>query len=315
MTRVAISLACIASVGLASSAYAFRLPGNIGDVIETGKLITEATTQPDQDQEREIGQGVAATLLGAAPLLPDRAVQEYVNKVGYWVALQSNRPSLPWRFAVLDIDAVNAFATPGGYIFVTKGLLLNLRNEDELAAVLAHEIAHVMQQHHLKALQSDASLKLGGKVASRAIGVGGLEGEALKLVAKGAKTLYSRGLDKEDEFEADRIGVVLAARAGYDPYGLPSVLHTLSSLNPGSNGLGLLLQTHPRPADRMVRLDQAMGTRFDATAARPLIRQRYFTSLASIAGMPVTVPQAAPAPASAAPESTPQAVPVTAPSP
>lgn len=266
------------------SAHAFKLPGGIGDVIENAKLISEATTRPSETQEREIGQGVAATLLGAGPLLDDRAIQAYVNKVGLWVALHSTRSGLPWRFAVLNNDAVNAFAVPGGYIFVTRGLLLNLRNEDELAGVLAHEIAHVVQQHHLKALQSDASLKLGGKALSQVMGVGGLQGEALSLVAKGAKTLYSRGLDQEDEFEADRMGVEMAARAGYDPYGLPSVLQTLASINPGSSGLALLLKTHPRPVARFLRLDQAMTGRFETTTARPLIRDRYFTSLISLTG-------------------------------
>lgn len=265
------------------SGHAFKLPGDLGDVIENAKLVKEATTRPSEGQEREIGQGVAATLLGAGPLLDNRSVQDYVNKVGLWIALHSQRPGLPWRFGVLASDAVNAFAAPGGYIFITRGLLQNMRNEDELAGVLAHEIAHVTQQHHLKALQNDASLELGGKALSQVVNVGGLEGEALSLVARGTKTLYSRGLDQNDEFEADRAAVVLAARAGYDPYGLPAVLQTLASINPGSSGLALLLKTHPRPADRLARLDQAMEGRLDAGIARPLIRDRYFTALASLA--------------------------------
>jgi predicted Zn-dependent protease len=197
MKRVNLWALLLACLLLPSSAFAFRLPGGIGDVIEGAKLINDATTKPDEAQEREIGKGMAATLLGAVRLLDNREVQQYINKVGLWVALQSSRPQLPWRFAVLDDNDINAFAAPGGYIFITKGLLLRLRNEDELAGVLAHEIAHVIQQHHLKAVQSDASLKLGGKALSQAVGVGGgLEGAALEAAAKGAKTVYSRGPTK-----------------------------------------------------------------------------------------------------------------------
>ena len=103
----------------------------------------------DEAGEVEIGQGVAANLLGAAPLVNDEALQAYVNQLGWWLAQQTERRDLNWRFGVLDTDSVNAFAAPGGYVFITKGLLLNMRSEAELAGVLAHEISHVLQRHHL----------------------------------------------------------------------------------------------------------------------------------------------------------------------
>jgi predicted Zn-dependent protease len=312
-----LALAC-GLIVTPARAFDFKLPGTLGDVVETGKLIHDATNTPDAAQEREIGQGVAATLLGAAKLLEDPNVQRYVSRIGLWVALHSHQPSLPWRFAVLDTDAVNAFAAPGGYVFVTKGLLLNLRNEDELAGVLGHEIAHVIQQHHLKALQKDASLKLADKAATRAIGGGGIEKVVLTEVARGTKTLYSRGLDKEDEFEADRLGVVLAARAGYDPYGLPAVLQTLDSLNEKSSGLALLFKTHPRPADRFARLDAAMSGRFEGAPAHPPLRERYLASLAVLTGhvpaQPAAAVVATPPTAAPAPAATP-AAPATSPKP
>lgn len=312
MIRAHISFLLMVGCLVAVPAQAFRLPGSLGDVVEVGKLVHDATATQDPAQEREIGQGVAATLIGAARLLEDPALQRYVNRVGLWVALHSSQPGLAWRFAVLDTDTVNALATPGGYIFVTKGLLLNLRNEDELAGVLGHEIVHVIQQHHLKALQKDASLQLSGKVAARTVGGGGLEKVVLTEVAKGARTLYSRGLDKEDEFEADRLGVVLAARAGYDPYGLPAVLQTLESISGNSTGLALMLKTHPRPAERFSRLDTAMTGRLDNLVMRPPLRDRYWTSLSALGAK-----TAAPTPATTAPGPAPAvAVPVApAPSP
>ncbi len=99
------------------------------------------------EQERAIGQQVAGRLLGQYPLVADAKLQQYVNKVGRWVAQQSDRPDLPWVFGMIDSPAVNAFAMPGGYVFVSKGLYQQLASEAELAGVLGHEIAHVQQKH------------------------------------------------------------------------------------------------------------------------------------------------------------------------
>ena len=96
----------------------------------------------DEAKEIEIGRQLAAVLLGSKPLHPDMALQRYVNRLGRWISLQSSRPQLPWTFAVLDDPGFNAFAAPGGYIFVTKGLVDRV-DEAELAGILAHEITHV----------------------------------------------------------------------------------------------------------------------------------------------------------------------------
>src|SRR5450830_1224810 len=148
-------------------------------------------------------------------------------------------------------------AAPGGYVFITKGLLLRLRSEAELAGVLSHEISHVLKKHHLMAIQKGAQTGLLADVASMA--VEGNENSELAQKAIGAGTeLYSRGLDKDDEFEADRMGVVIAARAGYDPYGLPAVLQTLESMNADDSNLALMFKTHPAPQKRLELLDAAM---------------------------------------------------------
>lgn len=222
----------------------------------------------DDGEEAAIGHEAAATLLGASPLLADENMQHYVNRVGRWVTMHSARPDIHWRFAIIDNANINAFAAPGGYVFITRGLLLQLQSEAELAGVLGHEIAHVVEKHHLNALQKDARLKLAGRVAEETLAQRGHNPDQYAWVVNGAKTLYTRGLDRDDEFAADRLGVVLAARAGYDPYGLPSVLQTLDSLKGEDSRLALLFKTHPEPSARMDELVVRMAGRMDAITGK-----------------------------------------------
>ncbi|HLD10363.1 MAG TPA: M48 family metalloprotease, partial [Methylophilaceae bacterium] len=131
-----------------SSAHAFEI--NIDKFVDAFSKTKDLKTV-DEKGEVEIGDGVAANLLGAAPLVQDDKLQAYVNRLGWWLVQQTERPELAWHFGVLDTDSVNAFAAPGGYVFVTRGLLLRMRNEAELAGVMAHEISHVLKRHHLQA--------------------------------------------------------------------------------------------------------------------------------------------------------------------
>lgn len=244
----------------------------LGNVLRTAK---QAFVPATAEEEQAIGREAAATLLGAGKIVTDEALEQYVNRVGRWVALQSSRPDLPWRFAVLDDPDINAFAAPGGYIFITKGLLLSLRNEAELAGVLGHEIVHVVEQHHLEAIQSGARLNLAGMALAEAASRHGHDPDTVRQIAAGAKLLYTRGLDKDDEFAADRGGVVLAARAGYDPYALLAVLLRLDAMNPDDAALALLFKTHPKPAERLDRLDAAMLGHLDRYASQPRGEQRF----------------------------------------
>jgi predicted Zn-dependent protease len=206
---------------------------------ETIQALTQAkdaVLDISESDEIELGKGIAANLLGASPLLDDPALQQYVNRVGRWVASQSERPDLPWKFGVLDDSSMNAFAVPGGMVFVTKGLLAKMRNEAELAGVLAHEVAHVVQKHHLNAIKAASRTGLLKTMASRYAQRHTNGGELGQMLIAGGTELLTRGLDKSDEFEADRVGVVFAARGGYDPYGLPAVLQTLQTVEPGDGG-------------------------------------------------------------------------------
>jgi predicted Zn-dependent protease len=236
-------------------------------VIQTAQTAKEATVDISEDQEIVLGQGIVSSLLGIAPLLPNQKVQNYVNNVGRWVSLQTERPDLPWTFAVIDDNDINAFAAPGGYILITKGLLMRMKNEAELAGVLAHEISHVLKKHHLQAIKKTAGMNA-TKDMLNILDAQGANPAMAKLTSAGTE-LYTRGLDKNDEFEADRMGVVIAARSGYDPYGLPAVLQTLQIINPQDTGLSLLFKTHPALSDRLSSLNLIMGPAFERFENQP----------------------------------------------
>ena len=229
-----------------------------------------------EPEEIQIGQSMTETLLGARPLYDDAQLQRYVNEVGLWVARQSERPTLAWHFGVNDSDHINAFAAPGGFVIITKGMMKQLRNEAELAGVLGHEVAHVIQKHHLKALRKTAFADLLGEGLTAASD--NRNTELVRKLTGPTKELYARGLDKSDEFEADRMGVVLATRAGYDPYGLPAVLSTLASADPKDNFLTLLTKTHPLPQARLDRLEPGIATLDAIKAPQNADRFQEFTS-------------------------------------
>ncbi|HWM41825.1 MAG TPA: M48 family metallopeptidase [Burkholderiales bacterium] len=267
------------ALAAASAAHAqFRIPSfDLNKAVESVKNVNKAVREPSEAEEISIGRDVASRLLGAAPLVDDPALQRYINQVGRWLALQTERSDLPWQFGVLDSPNLNAFAMPGGTIFITRGLLERMRSEAELGGVLGHEIAHVLRKHHLKAIQKGAQTALAGDALSAALRErGGAQRD--KLIAFGAE-MYSRGLDKSDELEADRLGVVIAARAGYDAYGLPAVLQTLQAMNPQDSGLALMFKTHPAPGERLDALGERMQPVLDAYSGQAQLADRFVRQL------------------------------------
>ncbi|HEY2338372.1 MAG TPA: M48 family metallopeptidase [Burkholderiales bacterium] len=276
MRRLFAALTMIAALPAAHAQ--FRLPNlDLNHAIESVKNVGKATREIGEPEEIAIGRDLAATLLGAAPLVNDAAMQRYVNNVGRWLAAQTDRPGLPWQFGVLDAPQINAFAVPGGTVFITRGLLEKMKSEAELAGVLGHEIGHVVKKHHLKAIQKGARTALAGDALQMAVQNRNAAAND-KLVSFG-KEMYSRGLDKDDEFEADRVGVVIAARAGYDAYGLPSVLQTLQAMNPQDSGLALMFKTHPAPAARLDALSEKMQPTLDAWSGQPQLADRWRSQL------------------------------------
>jgi predicted Zn-dependent protease len=254
--------------------------------LDTGKKLQEANREYTNEEEVALGEGITAGFLGAAPLHRSAELQRYVNRVGRWIALQGERPDLPWTFGVLETDTINAFAMPGGTVLVSYGLVKRLQSESELAGVLAHEIAHVVKRHQLQAIQSgagsDALAGVGKELAAQRISrsSGGdvmglksqLAGAGVDLVKNG---FFVKPLDRSMEYEADRLGAVLAARAGYDPYGLVSVLTMLASVKPEEGGASLLFSTHPGAADRIGELEKFMPNVLDRYSNLPQVEGRF----------------------------------------
>jgi len=258
-----------AALMTALSAHAGAASLDLGRIFDVGRDLRTAATGLNEKEEIAVGREVAGRTLGAAPLVPDPELQAYVNRVGRWIALQTERPDLPWHFGVLDTPSVNAFAAPGGYVLITRGLYEMLASESQLAGVLGHEIGHIVQRHHVKVMQQSAAVSAGARAAQR-------DDRGIlvnNLIGTGAEVL-ARGLDKSAEFEADRIGVVLAARAGYSPYGLVEVLHLLAARSAEDSSLALLFKTHPAPGERLTQLGDALAPRVAVLPAgqEPAIR-------------------------------------------
>ena len=238
------------------------------------ELVT--ATGLSEEEEIKVGREVAGRVLGAAPLVDDPELQAYVNRVGIWLASQTERPDLPWHFGVINSSAVNAFAAPGGSVLVTRGLYEMLDNEAQLAAVLAHEMGHILRRHHVTVMQKSALLSAGAKAAQYKDRPAFVN----NLIGTGAE-IFARGLDKSAEYDADAIGVVLAARAGYNPYGLVDVLQKLAARGNEDGSLALLFKTHPPPGERLNELGALIAPRVDTL---PAGREPQLTRIAAAAG-------------------------------
>lgn len=297
------------SVVAAAPAVAAVLPIGPGgqsatDIAGLLQLLAQSVEKIDEPKEIEIGRNLAAVLLGAKPALKDGRTQRYVNELGRWLALHSSRPQLPWLFVVLDDRGVNAFAAPGGFVFVTKGLLDKTFSEAELAGVLAHEIVHIEKKHHLQALASAARAGLASQVVASQVR-SNVGGAAASYLMNLGKNLYSKGLDRSDEYEADRLGVSIATRAGLDPFGLPTVLQTLSTVRPDDPAYTLALATHPPTSQRLTSLQSAMGQGFDGYAATRTVAVKQRIAQTSAPALRIPVPEKLTAPAAKLPDKLP----------
>ena len=294
---VRISGLALTAAMLLAAAPAQAQFGGLDSLLNKAKglqKVGEGFQKIGEQEEIKLGGDLAGMIMGAAPLVKDEAKQRYVNRLGMWLALHSERPNLPWRFGIIESNEFNAFSMPGGYVLITRGLFDRMRSESELAGVLAHEVAHVVKKHHIAALQkSMRDQALGDMQAYFNPGGGsGIAGQFSAALLAAGKSLYTQGLSQDDEFEADRMGVVIAARSGYSPFGLVGVLQTLSGA-PETKGYELHTRTHPAPLDRISRLDAAMGTRLDAV---PGVVDDLPTFVALRAPPPPTPPAPAAAP-------------------
>lgn len=201
-------------------------------------------------EEIAIGRQGDAEIRREMGVYHDEDLQRYVNDIGQRLAAVSHRPNLPWTFTVVDIPVVNAFALPGGFVYVTRGLLAHLGDESELAGVLGHEVGHVTARHASQQYTRSATGSLGVLLAS--IFVPGVAPFS-DVASIGIGTLFLK-YGRDDELESDRLGVEYAAKAGWDPESVPRFLTTLSRLDAMSaRGFPTWLSTHPDPGSRVTK--------------------------------------------------------------
>lgn len=221
-------------------------------------------------EELALGPEIAGRILGAAPLWQDPAAQQRVNVIGRWVASHTTRPELPWTFGVIDSPEINAFAAPGGYILVTRGMYELLADDAEVAAVLGHEISHVVQRDHYNVIHKQEVAQAGTDALASQINVGGgLAGQFAKDYATrfGAKVMLT-SLDREAEFRADQASEVYLARSGFNPLSLYAVLQKMTAFGTQSASLAQLYKTHPGLDDRLDRIDDSQVPGMAAYADR-----------------------------------------------
>lgn len=216
---------------------------------------TDTYLQTDTEAELSFGRDIAARLLGQYKMSTNEKLQKYVNLVGTTLSRNCNRSDLDFHFVVIDSSEINAYSTPGGYVFITTAVLARMENEAELAGVLAHEISHVNERHIVKELSLRGAEK--SAVSSIAALIGGASKSAgiafAQAVDKAVDMLLRDGYKKDDEMQADASAVLLCAFSGYDPSGLVTFLDKISKVK---SGVG---KTYPVYDVRLATLQRAMS--------------------------------------------------------
>lgn len=228
-------------------------------IIDSSVSIEKAMEDITPEQEYYIGRAVAAQLLDRYDLYSSVILERYLNEICATLVIQSERPTLfkGYYVGILDTDEINAFATSGGHIMVSRGLIKCAKSEDALAAVLAHEIAHIQLQHSLSAIKTsritDAITKT-GFAAATVLTEGEFAdftdafGDAVDEIIAG---MVDTGYSKSQEFEADKKALSIMASAGYNPFAMNDILTLLEQKSDAKTGFG---KTHPSPKDRMNNL-------------------------------------------------------------
>lgn len=249
---------------VACNATGVKIAGvDVGALVNQGVNVYESQNF-DETKERQLGENLASVLVSVAPLHKNNQINQYVNKVGRHLANHSSRPTLNWQFAVLESEDINAFAAPAGFVFITSGALLQLDSEAELAAMLAHEIIHITKQHHVEKIKELSLQNAFTEVAFISAEAyqthSGADRSSRNLtqwaraLSSMATELYSKGLDRDDEIEADIEAVSLMSKAGYDVFAIASVLQRIASITPTDSALASLYSTHPKPSERLEKI-------------------------------------------------------------
>lgn len=245
-------IAVFALIGTLAAAPAHAQFGNVLNKVQKAKEKVDELNIDDRE-ERQLGETVSASLREKYGVVQSEELTKYVTLVGTALAQSSTRPNLNWTFIVLDTDGVNAFAAPGGIVHVTRGLLGLVRNEAELAGALGHEITHITVKHTVRAIQKSKTIQM----ASDEAGSGTARD---RFIARMAQAAYDKILNnefsREDETEADKVGVQLASRLGYAPRGLADVLRKLDARNTERDERNGLFASHPAVKERIDRLEK-----------------------------------------------------------
>jgi predicted Zn-dependent protease len=229
-------------------------------------------------QEIEYGRQADVEIRREMGVYDDPELQRYVAGIGDRLASLSHRPHLPWSFTVVDQQAVNAFALPGGFIYLTRGILPYLNDEAELAGVLGHEIAHVTARH---AAEQTTRAGLGG-IGLAVLGIFVPETRPFEDLTSTALGLAFLKYGRDDERESDRLGMEYAARGGWDPAGVPAFLATLARIDAlGQRGVPNWLSTHPEPAERVVEA-QPVAAKLSGPDAGSLNRDQFLDRIRGI---------------------------------
>jgi predicted Zn-dependent protease len=225
----------------------------------------EASRPITDSEEYYIGRAVAARILTKYKLDQNAKLTEYVNEVGDTVARKATRPN-PFRgyhFAVLDTEEINAFACPGGIIFVTRGLIKTCKNEDQLAAVLAHEVAHVAHKDGINSISKARWTEVWTAMGKEAVTMyGGSVAAGLVSLFEGSiddvfKTIVVNGYSRQAEEAADATAVTTLSKAGYDPTALVAVLTTMEAKGKGATSG--IFKTHPPTSERLAKVKAEVG--------------------------------------------------------
>jgi predicted Zn-dependent protease len=252
-----------ASWAPAAAGPATQIP-RLGDVVKRAQQLRDI--QITDDEEQEIGAAVCERVRNRYGVVQDPAVHKYVSLVGTVLAKASSRPNIPYRFIVLDTDGVNAFAAPGGYVMITRGALGLIASEAELADVLAHELTHVINKHTVRAIQK-------GKVVQLAADETIKDERVFQKLVDVSTDLVLAGFGRDEEFEADREGLRLATKVGYDPHGLSTFLTRLAERNKSATAKQGLFASHPEMQERLRRVARQIAD--ERLASTAILEARY----------------------------------------
>jgi predicted Zn-dependent protease len=216
-----------------------------------------ADTILSKDLEAMIGRSIYKSLRDTDSIVTDPEVQEYIQNLGQKLAANAHDGDFGFKFFVIDDSAINAFALPGGYIGIHSGLILETKNESELAGVMAHEISHVTQRHISRSVYANkqaSMLTMAAMLGAILVGVATGSSDIITGGIAGAQSMSAQqqiDFTRSNEYEADRVGVGILAAAGFDPYGMPDFFETLGRQSGASGGPPEFLRTHPVTTNRI----------------------------------------------------------------